>query len=68
MFGIKDANVSGALTVAGNSKSVSKTDADAGKSLVADAGSADVVGMRLPVSAGSSSDTGREDAKMSLAA
>lgn len=67
MLGIKDANISGALTVAGTSNGVTKTGADAGKSLVAGTGSADAVGMTLPVSAGSSSDTGKEeDAMMSL--
>ena len=65
MFGLKDANVSGALTVAGKLNGVAKTSADAGKSLVT--GSADAVGMTLPVSAGSSTDTDKaEDAMLSL--
>lgn len=67
MLGIKDANFSGALTVAGNSNDVTETGADAGESLVAGSDSADVVGTTLPVSAGSSSDTGKEeDAMVSL--
>ena len=67
MLGINDANVSGALTVADNSNGVAKTGADAGKSLVAGTGSADAVGTTLPVSVGSSSDTGKEeDAMVSL--
>ena len=72
-LGIKDANVSGTLTVAGNSNGVAETGADAGKSLVAGeslvagTGSADAVGTTLLVSAGSSSDTGKdEDAEVSV--